>query len=297
MKYLIGAALMVVGVSAQAESVTLNGTFPAGNEKIGAFRSVGVLPFTGTDGPALSIAIERALNAADGHFTVYAATAGGQAAPDGIISGVVTTGVTETNYTTKEDKCTTWTSGKCTATTVVEHKCIRRVIELRSDIRVVDNATSGIVFSQAMPKREEISWCDAAQPQTTVETAVRTMIDATAHDFRMLAAPHNETYKVRFLESTKGFDKPTKQTFKAAIKQTQRDLSAACAQFDALAGAGAAGHPSIAYNQGVCAEAAKDYAAAGRYYVQAMFSGADGAEESQQRALGLEAQRAAAAAR
>ena len=80
--------------------------------------------------------------------------------------------------------------------------------------------------------------------------------------------PQTTDYSVRFRESSKGLPKDQEKAFKAAVKQSQRDLPGACAAWSAI-DAAAPGHPSLLFDLGLCAEAAGDYARAADLYRRA----------------------------
>ena len=248
----------------------MEGMFPAENPEIARFRTLGVEPFTGPDGPSLSFEIERLLSQPDGgnrpYFTII--VPGGEP-PDAVVSGTSQSGATENKFTRNEDVCTAKDpSGKCTSKVQKIHYCIRRVTELRSDVRVFDNTSGRVVFSQLFPQRNEFSWCDNAQPPNTIDAAVRQMTEATAKEFRRIAAPVTRSYQVRFRETTTGMDKQLKADFKQAIRMTQTNLPAACTTLAGL-DARAPNHPSILFNRGLCDEVGGLYAGAVEFYRRA----------------------------
>jgi TPR repeat protein len=80
--------------------------------------------------------------------------------------------------------------------------------------------------------------------------------------------PSSSNYSLRFYESRDGMPKDIGQRFKDAIRETQRDLPAACTSFAAI-DHDFPGHFAVRYDLGICAEAKGDYRAAMDWYRQA----------------------------
>ncbi len=287
----LGAVLLVamaVGV-ARAEVLQVTGEFPAANREASFLRSVSVERFGGTDGPALAIAIERALT--NSQFDVIGGRIGRDTA-EGSISGTVSTGVDMQPFTRKDKKCVEKAAdGKCVKEEEVEIPCIRRIIDMNADIRIVRNTDGKILSSEAQPFRDETTWCERQSPNRTVEAVVAGAIRNIAESLRSALVPHVETYQVRVRESTKGLNKETAQRFKDLVKLTKRDPRGACAGWGAMQ-AEAAGYPSLIFNLGLCAEQSGDYDAAVKLYTDAARAGAAEGNEGANRATRLIAGRA-----
>ena len=269
---------------ARAETLQITGEFPAANREASFLRSVSVDRFGGADGPALAIAIERALT--NSQFEVLGGRAGRDTA-EGSVSGAVSTGVDMQPFTRKEKKCVEKAAdGKCTKEEEVSIPCIRRIIDMNADIRVVRNTDGKILFSEGRPIRDETSWCERQSPNRTVETVVSGALRDIAESMRSALVPHVDTYQVRVRESTKGLTKEIAQRFKDLVKLTKRDPRGACAGWDALQ-AEAAGYPSLVFNLGICAEQRGDYEAAVKLYTDAVRAGAGEGNEAANRATRL----------
>ena len=273
---MIGLAAMGAAAGpAYAEAVRMTGKFAAPYREAALLDSLGIDRFNGRDGRQLEMAIERALSQPDiegqPHFDLIAAFGGGQG-PDGVLSGAVASGVQDSRYKQKEKRCVEREggrdSGKCLKEAEVEVGCTRRVVNVNADLRLVRIADGRVVYSAAKPRRDETSWCEGKNPPRTVEESVRSMILDIAAEVRRDIAPVVETYSIRFRESTKGLAKEFNRPFKDIVKQTQRDLPAACAAWEAMDGQ-APNHPSITFDLGLCAEAAGDYAKALELYRRA----------------------------
>lgn len=258
-----------------AEAVQMTGKFAAPYRDAAMLDSLGIDRFSGRDGRQLEMAIERALSQPDiegrPHFDLIAAFGGGQG-PEGVLSGVVTSGVQDNRYKQKQKRCVEREggkeSGKCLREAEVEVDCTRRVVNLSADLRLVRTADGRVIYTADKPRRDEFSWCRGDGPPRTEEESVRGMIGDIAGEVRRDIAPVVETYSIRFRESTKGLSKELNRPFKDIVKQTQRDLRGACEAWRAM-DAQAPGHPSITFDLGLCAEAAGDYRAALELYRRA----------------------------
>jgi len=263
----IRAAIAVVAASllattAHAESVRMTGRFAAPYRDAAMLDSLRVGRIGGEDGMQLALAIERALGRPDiegrTHFELIGGP-GGDA--DGLLNGNVVTGLQETRFKRKDKECVEREGGKrdgkCLREEEVEKDCTRRIINVNADLRITD--TRGrVVYGVSLPRRDETSWCRGETPSRTTEEAIRAMILDVAENVRADIVPSVEIYAIRFRESTRGLPKPLERPFKDIVKQTQRDLPAACAAWAAM-DAQAPNHPSITFDLGLCAESAGDY--------------------------------------
>lgn len=294
-RIVLGAVTMTaLAAPAAAESVKLDGTFVADAREVAMMRSIAVGRFDGRDGASFALALERTLANTQPPYFEIVATGRGRA--DAIVTGAVSTGVQVSDWTKTEQKCAEKDAGgKCTRKEDVKTPCKRRVIDLTVDVRV---AGDRLLYSASKPKRDELSWCQGQQPYRTVETAVRAMIDQTAQEIAAAFVPQRRDYSVRFRESTRGLPKDQERPFKAAVKQSQRDLSAACAAWTAI-DAAAPNHPSVVFDLGLCAEAEGDLARAATLYARAaaLMDRGNEAEEGADRIARLVAAREDAALR
>ncbi|MBO9714973.1 tetratricopeptide repeat protein [Sphingomonas sp.] len=279
------AAGAAAALPAHAEVIEITGEFPAPSREASLLTSLHVAPISGQDGPALEIAIERAL--ANGvPFALVAGRAGRQGA-EGTLSGTVSTGVEESRYTRKDKHCVQKDANnkKCVKEEEVEVPCKRRVVNVNADLRIVRETDGRIVYSRGFPIRDEITWCQKENPPRTVEESVSNAIGNIAGSIRYDVAPRVETYRIRLRETNKGMDKPTAQQFKALIKSSQRDMRGACQAWTAMDQA-TPGNGSLLYNLGLCAEQRGDYEGAIALYRRAVAAGAregsDGANRATQ---------------
>lgn len=294
-RVLATAALAALcGAPLRAEVIEASGEFAAPHREASLLASLAVERIGGTDGAALAIAIERALERAP--FELLGGRAGRERA-EGALSGTVTTGVDERGYRQKRKKCVERDDkDKCVKEAEVEVPCRRRIVNVNADLRIVRNTDGRILYSEAHPVREEVTWCEGETPRRTAEDAVAQAIVDIAAGVRDDIVPRIETYRIRVRESTKGMAKPDAAAFRALVKQSARDPAGACAGWDAMRGV-AGGHPSLLFDLGACAEMRGDYAQAGALYGQAVVAGAGEGREAQGRIAQLIAGREDAAER
>ncbi|RYY24284.1 MAG: hypothetical protein EOP62_17520 [Sphingomonadales bacterium] len=290
------AAALAVATSAgvaEAETLSMTGEFAAPYRDASLLGSLALGRIEGQDGPALANAIERYLS--NTHFELMGGR-GARRDADGTLSGGITGGSEETPFTRKEKKCTSKDKdGKCIKEEEVEVRCRRRVINLNVSLRIVRGSDGRIVYSEQKPFRHEASWCQGQSAGQTVEEIIGGGIEQIARSVRFDIAPEVRTYSIRVREGTKGMSKEAAKRFKDLIKLTKRDARGACAGWDAMRDA--AGHPSLVFNQGLCAEQRGDYARALALYGDASRAGATEGREGMERANRLIAGREDAAVR
>lgn len=266
------ATAISIASGVMAESVGFVAEMPAGNRAVAMLDSLAIGRVGGQDGMQLAMAIERALAqpGADGepHFDLMAGRRGGGADADGVLEGVVISDVQDSRVKLERNRCIEGTDKDCKKRGNVELNCRRRVVSVRADLRVVGNADGRILYSAQQPRREEVSWCPGDSDPASTEDRVSAMIDTIAGEVRDAIAPRAERVSVRFREGRKGMDKATGERFKQAIRLTQRDLPAACGEFDAIEAA-MPGHASVVFNRALCAEAGDSLDAARDMYFAA----------------------------
>jgi hypothetical protein len=256
------AAASLLATTAHAESVRMTGRFAAPYRDAAMLDSLRVGRIGGEDGMQLGMAIERALGRPDIEGRTHFELVGGRGGDaDGLLNGNVVTGVQETKFKRKDKECVEREGGKrdgkCLREEEVEKDCTRRVINVNADLRITD-ARNRVVYGVSHPRRDETSWCRGQTPPRTTEEAIRGMVIDIAEAVRRDIVPSVELYSIRFRESTRGLPKPLERPFKDIVKQTQRDLPAACAAWAAM-DAQAPNHPSITFDLGLCAESAGEF--------------------------------------
>lgn len=268
------AFVMVAPGAARAEAVSINAWYGAPRREVARLSSIAVDRFAGDDGPALALVMERALADAadrrgDAYFDVLGASRRGDRGPvaDGIVSGAVTTGVEKTRFKKKIRQCPDGPKAKCKDAEEIEVEigCNRRVITFQADIRVVRSEDGRVIYSDADPQRDEVSWCPRDSAPADAEAVIRRMIDTVATNFTTAVVPRWRQSNIRFREDRKGLAKADAETFKLALRQTKGDVAAACATW-AMIERSAPGQHAVLFNLALCAEAAGDLDRAASLY-------------------------------
>lgn len=264
-----GAAVLTMVSAARAEDVKLVGSFPAGSGDVAMLRSIAVDRFAGRDGPSVAITLERALTkpAIDGrvHFVVRPDPADA----DGVVQGGVSTDVRSDDFIRQVERCAERDDrDKCVRKEKVPVDCVRRVVRMTVDARVVDVRDRRVVWAGAPERSVRTEWCKGDSTPPSVATVQDRMAAELAEELRATFAPTARAYSARFRESTKGLEKAQATRFKALIRQSQIDLPAACKGWLALEGE-APDHIATIFDLGVCAEATGDLDTALRRYERA----------------------------
>ena len=261
----VAAAVIVsmVATPVMAETATMTGRFPAPYRDAAMLVSLAVGRIDGRDGGQLAGAIERAL-AGGQYFDLMGGRRNGGRA-EGLLEGGVSSGVEDSYYKKKEKRCTVRDADKnCTKEEEVEIRCTRRIANLNADLRIVRD-DGKIVYSVNKPLRQQIDWCEGQGPSSTAEEMIGSMVGQVAQSVRSDIVPRVETYRIRFRETTKGLPKDQVKPFKDLVKQTQRNLGAAC-QGWAEMNRRVPNNGSIVFNLGLCAEASGDLRGALGWY-------------------------------
>jgi len=264
-----GAAALTLASVAQAEDVKLVGVFPAGSADVAMLRSIAVDRFAGRDAAGVAIALERALTkpAIDGrvHFVVRPDPADA----DGIVQGGVSTDVRSDDFVRQVERCAERDDrDKCVRKEKVPVDCVRRVVRMTVDARVVDARDRRVLWAGAPERSTRTEWCKGDSAPPSVASVQDRMAGDLAEELRATFAPTVRAYSARFRESTKGLDKPQATRFKALVRQSQVDLAAACQGWAALESE-APDHVATVFDLGVCAEATGDLDTALRRYERA----------------------------
>jgi len=262
---------IAVSGSAQAETLSISGLYPANADGVALIESISIENFGGGDGSALGFALEEQLDriSFDGqpYFTVMASRT--VAVPQAILSGSATASIDQHHTTEYRSRCVERDEkDKCTKHKSIKVSCEKRVINLRVNIRFARFEDGQTIFTDSPSRGHEETVCDYDESFSSSEREIRKMIDSVAYDVRRDLAPIRLTQKIRVLERRKGMAKAQAKFFKAAIKMTKRDEAEACRMFDNM-GAEGTEHGSISFNRALCAEQRGDFGAALALYDEA----------------------------
>ncbi len=264
--WVLAAAVAMVAVPVMAETAQMTGRFPAPYREAAMLVSLSVGRIDGRDGYQVGSAIERALGGT-GYFNLQGGRRSGGNA-DGTLSGGVSSGVEDSYYKRKEKRCTQRDAdNKCIKEEEVELRCTQRVANLTANLRIV-RYDGQVVYSVSKPLRQQIDWCEGQSAPRTSEEMISSMVNEVANSVRSDIVPRTDTYRIRFIEGTKGLPKDQVKPFKEIVKQTQRDLRTACQRWAEMDRA-VPNHLSLTFNLGLCAEAAGDLRGALSWYERA----------------------------
>ncbi len=271
MRSFLGSALALAAVFApiavSAETLTVEGVYPAGNSDAAALQSIAVERLGGADGAALSIMIgDRLRNArvnGEDWFTVYSGSLVSEA--EAALSGFVNTDVRiEESYDKEVKRCVRRDENrKCLERATEKVPCDRARIRVSPSLRLV--ARDGqLLHSGSYEVTRELRFCaDENQPSLDplIDQALAEAADRTRFEF----APEQRREAIRVFESRKGMDRDLGRQFRDAVRLTKRDENAACGAFATLEPS-IGEHRSLLYNLGLCAEAAGEFETAINYY-------------------------------
>ena len=216
---------------ASAETVALTGRFPADYREPSFLKRMGVDRIDGPDGGGLGFALERAL-ANRGHYSVVVLNGRASGDVDGLLSGLVTTEISELRTTEERENCLekkkdNFGKEECVRKEKTTIYCRKRTIDLTADVRIARAADGRVAYSSRKPRHNEVKWCPGQSAPGAVDGTVRSMTDSIADEIAREISPRTERYDLRFYESRDAMPKEMHTRFKDAIRATQRSVSAA----------------------------------------------------------------------
>jgi len=275
MKMLFKAAATVCAMcaahSVPAETLTVDGVYPAGNNQAAALDSIAVERLGGPDGSRLSSLISDRLRDArvngEPWFRIYSGSFATDA--EAALSGYVGTDIRiDESYDKEVSVCVERDDRR---------KCVRKVkeripcdvarIRVTPELRLVGR-DGRLVHSGNFTVNRERRFC-ADENQPSFNPLVDEALTEIADRIRKELAPQQLRKDLRVFESRKGMDKEAGKQFREAIRMTKRDEDGACLAFAALEPT-IGSHRSLIFNLGLCAEKAQDFEKAAYYYRKSM---------------------------
>ncbi|QTD56812.1 hypothetical protein [Parasphingorhabdus cellanae] len=252
----VGLTALCLATTAQAETLQIDGLYPARVDNIAEIKSIAIDRFGGDDGIALAFAIEDKLSDVKIDGASYFKIMAGRSAiqPEATLSGTATAGIEEFPTTGYRDRCVKRDDkGKCKKRKSIEVSCLKRVIDFQAQIRLSRFRDGQTIYSERKSNGHEQTVCGRKESFSSSEAIIRGMISSAAYSVRRDLAPIERQQKIRVFESRKAMDKATANLFKAAVKMTKTDEREACRMWDQAA-MNSAPHRSIAFNRALCAE-------------------------------------------
>lgn len=259
--------LSLAAVPAHAETLPIEGVYPAGNDQLAALNSLSIGPFARSEGQSLSIALEQQLGdvrvRGANYFTLVPFRAKGSA--DGTITGSAASGTETRREQARRQECVfTDAKGNCKERRWVNITCIRRVVTLTYTI-AVEGRRRERHFVRASTAVDSLLICPDSGEAPPVELAVDYLVKKVATELRMQFAPLETRDDVRVKEGVEGLQNNAKKKFKDAIRLTKRNVPSACTvwgEVDQLV----PDHAPTLFNLGLCAESRRDYNGAETLY-------------------------------
>lgn len=267
-----GLAAMVIGMvlasSAAAETLRVEGIFPAQVREASFSPTIAVGAFTGPDGEELADAIERRLAKLGADGLPHVRLIPPSLRPDGMLTGHTDVSVADSDYTETRERCAEKKDGKCVRKEKYRVDCVRRAIDFRADRRLMRRTGGGLPYAVSKTRDDRHDWCEDSGVASDVSSVVHGFVESVAAEVRLDLAPHAEIYTIRVQERRDGLPAAAAARFKEAVRLTKRDPAAACAAFGEVDRM-VRDHGSTVFNLALCAEAAGRYAEAGDRYTRA----------------------------
>lgn len=213
--------------------------------------------FEGDDGAALSHMVEAQLARfrVDGQPLFDVRVGGNGRVSDAVATGSANASVEKFPAWQKREICLEKGPDKvCTKFGDVPMDCLRRVISTNVRLRFHAPVDGRVLLTNGNTRRDEKVICpdDTSGPQTVEEVVADLMYSAM---FAILPqfSPNLGEVGVSLHENTNGIAKADIKRFKNAVKLTQKNNAAGCAEFDAMY-ANDRGSNALAFNTGLCAE-------------------------------------------
>lgn len=267
-----GLVAVVIGAMlsapATAETLRVEGVFPAQAREASFLPTIAVGTFAGPDGEELADAIERRLATlgADGLPHVRLIPPGLR--PDGMLTGRTDVAVADSDYTESRERCVEKKDGKCVRKEKYRVDCVRRTIDFRADLRLLRRVGGGLPYAVSKTRDDRHDWCEDSGVASDVGSVVHGFVESVAAEVRLDLAPHAEHYTIRIQERRDGLPPAAAARFRQAVRLTKTDAAAACAAFAEIDRM-VPDHGSTTFNLALCAEAAGRYAEAGDRYTRA----------------------------
>lgn len=212
--------------------------------------------------------------------------------PQGVYEGDVNvTGYRGEVRFERESKCVEYDGPfDCERRAMVESQCLKEIVDVSVDLRLIDTATRRLVFTTARGGATEREDCfevaeypDTDQPTgqygpTEYETyspyeapygMIQDAVPAAIAGFRTDIAPYIASFRAEIVTKPLVGEEAGDPRFAAAVAATKRgEFIGACAQWQELAAA-YPNAPGIQHNMGACAEARGDLTTAHAQYAKA----------------------------
>lgn len=250
---LVGA---LVPVPALAETLSVDGLYPARVPAAAQVESLVVERFGGRDGRELSFALEGMLAElslyGQPYFRVVAERSSAPA--DAVLSGIANAVIENQPVEEGRKECVERDgNGKCLREEDIKIKCQRRTVTLSPSLRMARLDDGAVVYQRQILQRDQIVFCPDRTANRNIPDTVAMLMGNVVAEVRLDLAPVTRSDAIRVLEVRKGLDKDQSNRFRDALKSTARNPQLACDIWQALDGE-VPGQSSVVFNLALCAE-------------------------------------------
>ncbi len=263
-----GAAFaFMVASPVNAETLPIEGVYPAGNDQLSALNTIAIGPFGGSEGQSLAIELEQKLRdvrvRGASYFGIVPFRSKGGA--DGSLSGTASSRVENRTEVVEGRACAYEdNNGRCKQWRQVKVACERRIVTLNYTLSV-EGRRRERAFGITKTAVDSMLICPDSGEVPAVDVVVGRLVSRVATELRLQFAPLETREDIRVKEGTDGLQNNAKKKFKEGIKATKRNVTTACdiwTEVDQLV----PNHAPTLFNLGLCAESRRDYNAAEAYY-------------------------------
>ena len=254
----VSAGLLTLATApVAAETIRVPAHSGSSNPEFLTVQTISLGTFEGDDGAALSHMVEAQLARfrVDGQPLFDVRVAGAGRVSDAIVTGSANASVEKFPAWQKREICLEKGPDKvCTKFGDVPMDCLRRVVSTNVQLRFYAPVDGRVLLTNGNTRRDDKVICpdDTAGPQT-VEEIVADLISASMYSILPQFSPNLGEVTVSLRENSDGIPKADVKRFKNAIKLTQKNNAAGCAEFDAIYADDRSSN-ALAFNTGLCAE-------------------------------------------
>lgn len=272
MRKFIGSAsilslLILAAPSLNAETLPIEGIYPAGSDRLSALNTIAIGSFSGREGPSLAIALEQGLRdvrvRGAPYFSIVSYSRNSRA--DGRLTGSASSRTESRREVVRMRVCSARNAnGKCVEHRLANVGCTRRNITLSYTLSAVGRRGERL-YSVSKPAVHSGLICPDTTGVPPVDVVVAQLVSSVANELRIQFAPNEVHEDIRVKEGLSGLQGNAKSKFKQAVKLTKRNVTSACEvwlEVDQLV----PDHAPTLFNIGLCAEARRDYNGAETYY-------------------------------
>ena len=249
---------LIMSTPLQAETLPIEGVYPAGNDSLAALNSLSMGVFSGGDGQTLVLVLEQRLRDVNLRGAPYFNIVPFRSDADGTLSGSASGRSESRNELGRRRECAyRGPKGNCKEHRWVNVSCTRRSVTLNYAIAVVGRRRERLFTITNTAANSELICPDSGEV-APVDIVIGQLVSGVANELRLQFAPLEVWDNIRVKEGTDGLQNNAKTKFKDGIRLTKRNIASACEvwnEVDQLV----PNHAPTLFNLGLCAESRRDY--------------------------------------